>query len=157
MTSLWVNALESSAFAENLRRSLWAYPLVNTGHILGIALLIGGALPLNLRLMGVWKSTPLGPLERVLSRTSDAGLLAAVVFGLLLFISRPSAYLSSGIFIAKMVVLLLGVSGTAAVRIMSRRQRAGQSAPPTDLRLVAGVSTGIWVAVLFLGRLIGYF
>lgn len=49
-------ALDRTALSQTLRASLWLYPLVNTGHVLGIALLFGGIAPLDLRLLGCWRS-----------------------------------------------------------------------------------------------------
>ena len=46
--------LEQGALAQALAGSVWWYPLINAGHILGIALLVGGIIPLDLRLLGLW-------------------------------------------------------------------------------------------------------
>ena len=48
-------ALEGTALAQTLRGSRWVYAAVNTAHIFAIALLIGSVVPLNLRLLGVWR------------------------------------------------------------------------------------------------------
>jgi hypothetical protein len=157
----WANALQASALAEALRSSRWAYPLVNTAHVLGIALLVGGAVPLNLRLLGLWRSAPLGPLRRVLLRTTDAGLIVAVAFGILLFLARASAYARSGLFITKMLLLAAAILSSTFSRLLSGRQPAAgagavDAALPDYLRLTAGVSLALWTAVLVLGRLVGY-
>ena len=48
-------ALETTAPAQYLRVSRWGYAAVSGAHILGIALLVGAILPLNLRLLGFWQ------------------------------------------------------------------------------------------------------
>ena len=146
-------ALEGTAVATGLRNSVWAYPLVNAGHILGIALLVGSSVPLSLRVLGVWKSIPQGPLRRVLSRTADAGFLLAVACGLLLFSARAAAYMRSGIFLAKMVVLVAAVASTLLLRALV----PDSGNPSIQSRAAAGFSLAGWLAVLTLGRLIGYF
>ena len=93
--------------AAGLRNSVWAYPLVNTGHIFGIALLVGGSAPLSLRILGAWKAVPLGPLRKALSRLVDAGFLLALACGFLLFSARANAYARSSLFLATMLLLLL--------------------------------------------------
>ena len=55
----WAAALEATALATGLRNSVWSYPLVNAAHILGVALLVGSIVPLDLRLLGAWRSAPL--------------------------------------------------------------------------------------------------
>ena len=52
----WLAALEATAIARELRASVWAYPLVNAGHRLGIALLLGAMVALDLKLLGAWVS-----------------------------------------------------------------------------------------------------
>ena len=51
----WLEALPLAAW---LRRPTPAYPLVNAAHILGIGLILGAILPLDLRLMGVFRAAP---------------------------------------------------------------------------------------------------
>ena len=99
-----------------------SYPLVNTAHILGVALLIGSVVPLDLRLLGLWGSIPLAPLWAVLTRTAAIGLGLAIIFGTLLFITRATEYAGSNIFIAKMILVLLGTANTWMLRIPTRRK-----------------------------------
>ncbi len=56
--------LEGSALAAGLRGSKWVYPLVNAGHIAGIALLFGAIAGFDLRLMGAWPRVPLETLAK---------------------------------------------------------------------------------------------
>ena len=58
--------LQASELSQTLRSSIWLYPLVNTGHVVGIALLFGAIVPLDLRLLGCWASVPLDHLARIL-------------------------------------------------------------------------------------------
>ncbi|MFP4351111.1 MAG: hypothetical protein ACLFQY_22720 [Desulfococcaceae bacterium] len=161
MTDGWTAALEASAAAVMLRNSVWAYPLVNAGHILGVALLIGAIIPLDLRLLGLWRSVPAAPLWQVLRPTAAFGLRMAVFFGSLLFITRATEYAASPLFISKMVVVGTGILNALAVqtilpenRLLSGRQKSGL---PIFRRLAAGVSLGAWLTALLLGRLVGYF
>jgi hypothetical protein len=161
MLAEWMIALEETALAKYLRGSVTAYPLVNTGHLIGIALLVGSSIPLNLRIAGLWRSVELEPLRRVLNRSFDAGLALAIGFGILLFLPRASQYIRSGLFIAKMAALAAGI----LLSLVTRRAygRALPVAPgsrgalPMHLRIMAGGSIAIWLSVLVLGRLVGYF
>ena len=58
MVGDWLGGLEATALARALRDSVWTYPMINAGHILGVALLVGAIVPLDLRLLGVWRSAP---------------------------------------------------------------------------------------------------
>ena len=154
----WSAALEATELATALRRSTWLYPLVNAAHLLGVALVVGAMVPLDLRLLGVWPRTALQPLWQVLIACAVAGLLLAIASGTLLFITRASDYLASPLFGAKMAAVALGVANAVLLRIggPARSALAGERSSPR-LRLAAAVSLLAWPAALLLGRLIGYF
>ena len=157
----WPATLEAMELAAALRNSVWSYPLVNAAHILGVALLVGSIVPLDLRLLGVWGSMPLAPLWRVLTRTAGAGLALAMVFGMLLFIARATEYTASNLFIAKMVVVGLGTGNAVALHMLAQARvlevASTRGKPPARLRLAGGMSLALWLTALVLGRLIGYF
>ena len=71
-----LNALQDAALVGALRRSHWVYPIVNTGHIVGLALLFGAIVPLDLRLIGLWPMVSIGSLARMLLPVAIAGLVA---------------------------------------------------------------------------------
>ncbi|GAB4216885.1 MAG: hypothetical protein OHK0012_20080 [Synechococcales cyanobacterium] len=154
MDTAWWQGIEATALATALRTSLWAYPLVNAAHILGLALWIGGVMPLGLRLVGFWPTVPLMLLVRVLAGTSGIGLGLTLVSGGLLFITRASRYVVSGVFLGKMALLGLGLIGLVG---LSRALRC----PPESgsrwlVRLLGGLILVVWPLVLLLGRLVGY-
>lgn len=135
---------------------MWAYPLVNTAHILGVALLVGAIAPLDLRLIGFWPSVPLNTLWYILSRTAAAGLAIAVTAGALLFITRATEYAESRLFLTKMLVILVGFTNIGLLR--HRMHAAGPtSRPSAAMRLAGLLSLVFWTTALVLGRLVGYF
>jgi hypothetical protein len=154
-------AVEGTGLARALRDSVWVYPFVNAGHILGIALLVGSIVPLDLRLLGAWRSIPLASLWHVLTRTAAAGLLLAATFGLLLFATRATEYIASGFFIAKMAVVALATANAVSLRLFRPATFSAEAfrtgAPPRRLRIAAGMSLLGWLTALTLGRLVGYF
>lgn len=161
MTLEWSAALESVAFVRALRDSVWMYPLVNAGHILGVSLLVGAIVPLDLRLMGMMRAVPLPPLWRVLSAAAAVGLLLAAVFGLLLFSTRASEYLRSTFFLGKFGTIALGLLNAVMLRwTLPPHLLSGATATPAipmRVRVAAAVSLLAWLATLTLGRLVGYF
>jgi hypothetical protein len=161
MSTEWWVALEATALAGALRGSVWAYPLVNAAHLLGVALLVGAMIPLDLRLLGAWPSVPLAPLWRVLTRTAGVGLGLAIIFGSLLFITRATTYAASGLFLAKMVIVGVGTANALAVRTLVPAAltsvRSALEKPPVRVQLAGGLSLVAWLMALTLGRLVGYF
>ncbi len=148
--------LEQSALAQALAESVWWYPLINAGHILGISLLVGGIIPLDLRLLGLWSKLPLQPFWRVLRTTAAVGLALAVTTGSLMFITQATEYLESIWFRAKLLILLLGLVNV--VVIMARYTPGAEGGPVSPaVRAGALVSLAAWLLVLVLGRFVGYF
>lgn len=156
MIDHWAAALEATSLAAALRNSVWSYPLVNAAHILGVALLIGSIVPLDLRLLGMWQPVPLAPLWFVLTRTAGAGLVVAVVFGALLFITRASEYVGSSLFVTKMVLVAVGAANALVLR-KTDSAALGARRSSVRIRFGAGVSLAAWLGALTLGRLVGYF
>ena len=161
MIADWLAALEATALARALSDSVCIYPLNNAGHILGIALLVGSVIPLDLRLLGAWRSVPLAPLWRVLTVTSVAGFVLAAICGFLLFITRATDYAASGLFVAKMAVIVAAIVNALAMLWIVPAEISGigpQLGPlPRRVRVAAGVSLAAWLSALILGRLVAYF
>ncbi|WP_420418285.1 hypothetical protein [Pacificispira sp.] len=143
-----LTALAETPPAAYLRGARWGYAAVNASHILGIALLIGAVVPMNLRLLG-WHGKALDSvaLIRVLRPCAMAGLILAVLTGLLLFSIQPADYLALSVFQAKLALIALG---TAAALWGSRRT------PPAHPRAHALVSLACWIAALICGRMIAF-
>jgi hypothetical protein len=143
--------LEATPLAAALRGSVYLYPLVNTAHIAGIALLVGAVAALDLRLIGAWRAVPAAALTKVLVPVAATGLGLAVIAGVLLFVCKATEYAVAPLFQAKMVLLVLALANAG---IGWRLLRRGDS---PALRLSAATSLAVWLTVLLLGRLVGYF
>jgi hypothetical protein len=154
MLAPWLAAIEAAPAIEALRLSSWAYPAVNTLHIVGIALLFGSIVPLDLRLAG-WRrdDASLGSLTRFLLPVAVAGFVLAALAGLLLFATDARAYASSPLFQAK-----LGLIAAALLNAWLLRRVDWQSPALSSRRLaLAGVlSIGLWLGAITLGRWIAY-
>jgi hypothetical protein len=150
-----LGALEAMPMIAALRDSAFAYPIVNALHIIGIALLFGAIVPLDLRLAG-WRQQriPLDALAASLLPVAIFGLLLAICAGLLLFATDARSYAASPLFRAKMVVLAAAIVNALALRAADWRAPAPTGA---RIKLAAVASILLWLAVILLGRMIGYF
>ncbi|WP_152205027.1 hypothetical protein [Marinobacter changyiensis] len=154
-------SVEDLAFVAALRNSTYMYPLVNAGHIFGVSMLVGGIVPLDLRLLGLWRHYPVMMFVDVLRVTSAMGLGLAVVCGALLFATAAVDYAGSLLFQGKIALVVLGVSNALILgRVLKRlgiRSLPMKSRMPPFLRAGAALSLVVWISVLILGRLLGYF
>jgi hypothetical protein len=153
-------AIEAFPLAAWLRQSVWAYPIVNTLHILGVALLIGSVVALDLRLLGLWRRAGVAALARVLAPLSFAGFALAACMGVLLFIVRAADYAPLWLFQVKMALLVLALANAMILlRSAAWRRLAGPGSDeyvPPRLRLLAALSLLLWLGVMTFGRLVGY-
>ena len=154
-----LSALQDVAIVEALRRSRWVYPFVNAGHIVGLALLFGSIVPLDLRLIGCWQRVPIGVMARTLLPVAIAGLLLTVTTGVLLFSVSAVRYAGLTLFQIKLL-LILGATANALLLHGSGAWGAyhhGELAGTTPRLQIAGaLSLGLWLSIIVAGRMLGY-
>jgi len=150
----WIGAWPGAVL---LQRSGTAYLFVNAAHIASIGLLIGGILPLDVRLAGLIRGVPLAVIAPFLSRSAAIGLGLAIVTGLWLFSVKPREYLGNTAFLWKMALLAVALVNIA-VQHRNRHFRLALDGGEVHLtvRLVASCSAILWLAVLVAGRWVGF-
>jgi hypothetical protein len=146
--------LESTAPAQYLRTGRWVYAGVSGAHVLGIALLVGSAASLNLRLLGFWPATPLRALARVLVPVAAAGLALAVVTGALLFSVRATEYAQVAFLQVKVVFVALGILSAVLIHRTYGLTLEGASQERRSWHAV--ISVACWLGALACGRLIAF-
>ena len=152
-------ALQDSALSQLLRASLWLYPLVNIGHVVGIALLFGAIVPLDLRLMGFFQRAPLEHLANTLVPVAVTGLVMALLTGSLLFATRPLDYVGEPLFGIKLGLLGAAVVNALVLRCSPGWRRMGTVSSASlhwPWRVHGLLSIVLWLGVIAAGRLIGY-
>jgi hypothetical protein len=152
-----LTALQDSAFSTWLREAetVWAFPTVLTIHTFGMMLLVGSAWVMDLRLLGIARAIPIGPL-RPLFRIMWASFWINLATGTLLFIADPERKATSLLFGFKMVLIAVNLV------LISRLERAVYSEGPEPVavgsaaRQLAAVSAMLWAGTIFAGRLLAY-
>ncbi len=137
-------------FAE-LRTHVWAYPALEVVHIVGIALLLGNLVLLELRVFGRGAALPVKDLARLSLSVALCGFGLAAASGLLIFATQPAELLSNRIFTSKMLLLML--AGCNAAWFHGRGSLARLDGLARAQMLA---STVVWLAVVACGRWIAY-
>ncbi|MCU0910083.1 MAG: hypothetical protein MUE98_01660 [Rhodobacteraceae bacterium] len=137
-------ALEATALAQHLKAARWTYPLVNAGHVAGLALLVGAIVPMNLRRLGWVPGPDPAAVVGFLRPFAVAGLVLAAGCGALLFATQASDYAANGWFRLKIALLAVALVNAA-------RHLGGMPS-----RRGAALSLALWPLVLLSGRMIGY-
>ncbi|MDF3854209.1 hypothetical protein BDE18_3846 [Paracoccus pantotrophus] len=148
---------EGTALAAALRRSGHLYMVVNATHILGVALLLGAIVPLDLRLVGIVRGGALRVLAPFLSRAAGMGLAITLATGPVLWSVAARDYLANAAFRWKIALIALGLLVVALQHAgKGWRQAVETGTPGLDARILAALSLAIWLSVLLAGRWIGF-
>jgi hypothetical protein len=129
----------------------WVYPMLEALHILGIALLVGNLVLLELRVWGLGPALAVEPLARLALAVALAGFGLVVVSGLTMFAGQPAELVANRVFVAKMGLVMLGGLNAAVFHARRGLQRLDAVA-----RAQTAFSLGLWIVVIILGRWIAY-
>jgi hypothetical protein len=148
-----MDPLSSTAFAgiPAIATHPWAYPALEVVHIVGVAMLLGNLLALELRVWGLARDVPLQPLARLSLTLSLAGFGVLVLSGVLMFAAAPAELLANRAFLWKM-----GLVQLAGLNAAWFHARKGLQLLDRTARVQTALSLGLWLAVIFCGRWIAY-
>lgn len=136
--------------------ALYGYPLILFTHTLCLSIVVGGALAISLRLLGLASTLPLQPLEKLYPVMWPAFFLNAFT-GLLLLMADATYKLANPTFYVKMVFV---AGGVVVLRLMQKKVFAKpdiDTAPiPPNLKVMAMLSIACWLGALTAGRLLAY-
>tara|TARA_Y100000766_G_C18909014_1_gene607408 strand:- start:1591 stop:2067 length:477 start_codon:yes stop_codon:yes gene_type:complete len=145
--------LEDSFIGEYIRGSLWLFPVIQSFHLLGLAILGGSIVICDFRLLGLLLRSE--SAIYVLSQTRrwfNFGLLVLIVTGIPLFLSEAVKCYYSRAFWIKITCLIIGVLFVYFVRnpLIQRNLNS------LIHKLIGVLSFSIWVVVAASGRWIGF-
>ncbi len=100
--------MQNSDIGTGIRESIWLFPIVETTHVLALALSVGVLIWFDLRLMG-WgmKHQPVSQVHKQIMPVALIGFIVMFISGILLFWSEAEKCYLSGFYRAKMVFLVL--------------------------------------------------
>ena len=146
-------SLEQSGIGLLIRESLWLFPALEAVHLLGLSVLGGSLLMVDLRLFGagIRSRTP-EQLVRMVRPWLVGSLLILMGTGVPLFLSEAVKCYYSYSFWVKMSALGIGLLYTFLIKHPVIRSGAG-----AGVQAVIGVlSLAIWLTVAGAGRWIGF-
>jgi len=152
--------IQETRVAVGIRDSLFVFPLLESVHVIGLALVFGTIAIIDLRLLGLASAGR--SFERMASdimKWTWVAFAVTAATGVLMFITNAAVYFHNNYFRAKIVLLVLAALNVAVFELTARRtveQWDRAPSAPRVGRVVATVSLVIWVAVIFAGRMIGF-
>ena len=150
--------LENTGIANAIRTIPWLYPAFETGHYIGLSLLVGGIMVIDLRVLGFARTLPLKSMIGLLPFVW-VGFLINVLTGSMLFIYGATNFGTNGAFLLKMTFMLLAGLNALAFDVSVRRSGGSWVAadrPPSVVKGFATASLVFWLCVVTTGRWMAY-
>ena len=150
-------AIENLSLSIWLRESpsLWGFPFVLILHTVGLAFLVGASIAVNVRVLGLARGVPFGPLGRYFT-VMWCGFWVNAFSGVLLLVAYPTKALTNPLFYVKLgfIALALWLVGKIRKRLPADAARRGE--PDAQLRGMAWACLSSWVIIIASGRFLAY-
>ena len=152
----FLHALQTSAFSAWVvgSESIWAYPMILTMHTVGLGIVVGAAVVVDLRLLGIGPAIPLEEIKRVFP-IFWIGFFINLVSGVMLFVSEAEDKATQPVFLLKLLLIAIGVVVTARIRRVLFGT-ASTAILASGARTLAVSSLVVWGGAIVAGRLMAY-
>ncbi len=150
--------LRSTEISELIRYYPWLWPICETIHFVGLALVLGIAGLFDLRLMGFMRRISVSAVKDLMP-WAIAGLAMNLATGTVFLIGAPDQYVTNPAWWAKVLCLLIaGLNAmvfetTLGVRVLA--MGPGEDTP-ASVKIVGVVSLSAWLGVLYWGRMLPF-
>lgn len=150
-----LDLLQALPLADVIRRSTWAFPAVEVVHLVGIALLFGTILVVDLSLLGVLSAPALKGAIPSLLNVTKAGIWLVAMSGALLFISDPLELWNNPAFRLKVIAFAVAILNALLFQSHLAEKHKADAASVLQ-KMSIGSSLVLWSGILVLGRAIAY-
>lgn len=152
--------LQGTGVAIQIRDGLYTFPVLESIHVVGLALVFGTIAILDLRLLGVASTNrAVSRIMADLLKWTWVAFTVTAVTGGLMFSTNAVVYFHNSFFRAKMILLALAAVNMGVFELTARKtmpQWDTQRSAPPIARAIATISLIIWVGVIVAGRVIGF-
>jgi hypothetical protein len=154
----FITWLKSTDVSIAIRTYPWIWPACESLHFVGLALVLGVAGFLDLRLLGAFRQVPVHAIHRMV-KWAVVGFVINLVTGVIFLIGAPDQYANNVAWWIKVFFLVVaGLNALFFETVAGRRALAlgaGELPTPT-LRIVGAVSLFSWLMVLYWGRMLPF-
>lgn len=158
MIEVLVQLLEGSILNNWILSTAWFWPSLEIFHFIGLSLLLGSMLIIDIRLAGFVRQMNIMATHRLLP-LAGVGFFVNLTTGVLFFVGDPARYAVNIGFQIKMLLIL--IAGLNALWFALKISPVIISWDPHGdtpflAKVTAYISLIAWIGVLLLGRLIPY-
>ena len=134
------------------------YPAIETAHYIGLSLLVGGIMLIDLRVLGFARKLPLKSMIGLLPFVW-VGFIINIVSGSLLFIYGATNFGVNPAFWLKMTFMVIAGLNAFAFDLSVKRYSydwVAAERPPALVKTFATLSFALWLCVVTTGRWMAY-
>jgi len=158
--SEFAETLQGSSIGNSLAESVYAFPIIEGAHLIGLTLSVGLILFVDLRLVGLFlRNVPVADLLHQLRLWLVAGFALTITTGALLFTAEATKLMFLNVFWIKFVLIILaGLNALWFELKWGRRtdQWDTSAVLPAGVKVAGWTSLVLWAGVISCGRLIPY-
>jgi hypothetical protein len=154
----WLELLENTAVAEQVRSSALLYATIQIGHLLAMAALVGTGAVLDTRLLG-WTRFPLPALLRFTQPILMVAGVVALITGLAMFSAEAATMAANPAFRIKVILIALVFGNALGFHFGARRTLlawAEAPATPPGAKVAGALALVGWIGVVAAARLIAF-
>ena len=152
MNMLWLYTwCDGTRLGQAIRGVTWAFPLIETIHIIALLVLLGGILMVDISLLGGLRRLTPAHIMRQVRPFVNWSLLVILITGVLLFLSEALKAYDNDAFRPKVTLLAMAIIWHYTVH-----RRAESSEIPGSGKIAALGSILLWFGVGVAGRAIGF-
>jgi hypothetical protein len=160
MLQMFCAWLENGAVGQFISGSTWAFPTIESIHVLVLVMVVGSIAIVDLRLVGVAsRNRSVSQLSNDVLPITWVAFALALITGGLLFISKATHYLGNWPFRLKMALLLLAGVNMLLFHFLTYRsvdKWDSDRITPAAARVAGALSLVFWIGVVAFGRWIGF-
>jgi hypothetical protein len=149
----------SSAVRGEIPGTEWFFPIIETLHVLALAIVAGSIAMVDLRLLGFTsRDSAVSRLTSEVLPWTWAAWCVAAVFGSLLFMSKADVYVHNLQFQLKFACMGLAAINMLVFHFGAYRRVASWDSgePPASAKVAGMLSLLLWIGVVFFGRWTGF-
>ena len=148
--------ISANGLGRQMTDLIWLWPASEALHFIGMWLLFGIILVVNLRMLGFMKSVPFSAVHRLLPWAA-LGFALNVITGMLFVSSTPGQYALNVSFHWKVLMILIaGVNLLYATAFEGPWWVGAGQSPPLRVKLMAVTSIASWLGVMYFGRMLPF-
>ena len=160
MAEAAAKAMHATTIGQQMTLQPWLWPMCETLHFIGLAMLVGAAGLFDLRLLGFMRRASLSAVME-LRLWAGLGLAINLVTGLMFFAGAPDQYLHNPAWWWKVAFILIAGINILTFEFSPTTKALVEKIGPNDntpmrFKVAGGLSLVSWFAVLYCGRMLPF-